>query len=52
MSGTPLIVFSLASVIVLSIWLGIALIEKKQKRSQPQDLKFTDGAEQDSPFSL
>ncbi len=46
-----IIVFLLATVIILSIWLVIALVEKKQRQSQARDLNFTDGAEQDTPFS-
>jgi len=51
MSKAQLIIVSLASVIGLLIWLVIGLLEKKQRRSQARDLKFTDEVEQDSPFS-
>ena len=51
MSETQLIIFSLASVVILSIWLAIGVLEKIQKRSQARDQKFTDDAEQDIPFS-
>ena len=51
MSDLQLIIFSLAFVTILLIWLAIGLIEIMQRRSQAQDDKFTDDAEQNIPFT-
>ena len=52
MTQAQLIIFSFASVTILLIWIVIGVLERKQKRSQSQDARFTDNAEQDITFSL
>ena len=52
MSHIQLIIISLASVAIISIWLAIAVLEKKENQSQTHDLKHTDEAGQEAPFSL
>lgn len=51
MSDLQLIIFAIASVTVFLTWLAIGLIEIMQRRSQAQDDKFNDDAEQNIPFS-
>ena len=51
MSDLQLIIFALASVTILLVWLAIGVIEILQRRSQAQDDKFNDNAEQNIPFS-
>ncbi len=45
------VIFSVASVAILLIWLAIGVLEKLQKQSQDRDQKLTETEEQNIPLS-